>query len=178
MSNRSIRLLYGLIISFTFFGMALAMLVRPSGLVSYMDVFGLTPPAWALFLTVSGGANLIIGVRGDDFVNAVAQFRWQRSLADLTELVANIHGQAGRSPTERAAEGRTLDLDLELFGQAVDGPNRLPRKDVLAYDFVLAPLAELSPELPHPVLGSTMAALWAPRAGSTLLRCLGDYVQH
>jgi 2-amino-4-hydroxy-6-hydroxymethyldihydropteridine diphosphokinase len=119
-----------------------------------------------------------IGVRGDDFVNAVAQFRWQRGLADLTELVANIHGQAGRSPTERAAEGRTLDLDLELFGQAVDGPNRLPRKDVLAYDFVLAPLAELSPELPHPLLGSTMAALWAPRAGSTLLRRLGDYVQH
>jgi len=119
-----------------------------------------------------------IGIAGDDFVNAVARFQWQQGLADLTELVASIHRQAGRSPTERAVDGRSLDLDIELFGHAVDGRHRLPRQDVLAYDFVLAPLAELSPQLPHPLLGASMAALWAPRAGGTLLRCIGDYVQH
>lgn len=118
-----------------------------------------------------------IGVCGDDFVNAVVQFQWHQGLADLVDLVASIHRQAGRSSKERATEGRTLDLDIELFGQAVDGANRLPRQDVLAYDFVLAPLAELAPQLPHPLLGSTMDALWAPRAAGTVLRCLGDYVQ-
>lgn len=122
-------------------------------------------------------AGPAIGVPGDDFVNAVARFRWPQGVVELMALVASIHLQAGRGPKECAADGRSLDLDIELFGQAVDPRYRLPRKDVLAYDFVLAPLAELSPRLPHPLLGSDMAALWAPRAGRTLLRCVGDYVR-
>jgi len=129
------------------------------------------------FLLSSMYEGPAIGVNGADFVNAAARFQWQQDFAALTDLVAHIHQQAGRADAERAQDGRSLDIDIELFGSAVDAPNRLPREDVLAYDFVLGPMAELAPELPHPVLGTTMAALWAPREGATALRCLGDYVQ-
>lgn len=118
-----------------------------------------------------------IGVAGNDFLNAVARFRWSKGFAALTSLVESIHRQAGRTAHERAADGRTLDVDVELFGHAVDPNWRVPRRDVLAYDFVLAPLAQLAPNLPHPLLGSTMQAFWAPRAQTTLVHCLGDYVQ-
>lgn len=117
-----------------------------------------------------------IGIEGDDFLNAVARFRWSQSFAALADLVATIHGQVGRGAGERAQDGRTLDLDVELFGHVVDPNWGIPRRDVLAYDFVLAPLAELAPNLPHPVLGSTMATLWAPRVATTQLECLKDYV--
>ena len=39
-------------------------------------------------------------------------------------------------------------------------PLRLPRSDVLEYSFVLRPLAELAPELVHPVTGRTMSEHW------------------
>ena len=42
-----------------------------------------------------------------------------------------------------------------------DPPVRVPREDILMYGFVLGPLAELAPELRHPVTGQTMAELWA-----------------
>lgn len=118
-----------------------------------------------------------VGLDGPDFVNAVCGFHWSGGFTALTELVRAAHNRAGRTPNEQAADGRTLDIDIELFGQAINAHWRVPRRDVLAYDFVLAPLAELEPTLRHPLIGSTMAALWAPRAASTALRYLGDYVQ-
>jgi 2-amino-4-hydroxy-6-hydroxymethyldihydropteridine diphosphokinase len=118
-----------------------------------------------------------IGVAGDDFVNAVCGFQWSGGFAELTELVRAAHYRAGRAANEQVADGRTLDIDIELFGDAINAHWRVPRRDVLAYDFVLAPLAELEPTLRHPLTGSTMAALWELRAANTALRCLGDYVQ-
>ena len=118
-----------------------------------------------------------IGVAGDDFVNAVCGFQWSHGFEALARLVNDAHRAAGREPGERAADGRTLDLDIELFGAAVNPVWRVPRVDVLEYDFVLAPLAELAPGLAHPIIGTTMAALWNPRAQRSALRRLGDYVQ-
>ena len=39
-------------------------------------------------------------------------------------------------------------------------PVRVPRNDVLEYSFVLRPLAELAPDLVHPVTGKTMLEHW------------------
>jgi 2-amino-4-hydroxy-6-hydroxymethyldihydropteridine diphosphokinase len=52
---------------------------------------------------------------------------------------------------------------LLLYGDAVlsDPAIRVPREDIRKYAFVLGPLAELAPELRHPLSGETMAELWA-----------------
>ena len=57
---------------------------------------------------------------------------------------------------------RSLDIDLLLYGDVVDPepPLRLPRRDILEHSFVLRPLAELAPDLVHPVTGSTMKSTW------------------
>jgi 2-amino-4-hydroxy-6-hydroxymethyldihydropteridine diphosphokinase len=39
-------------------------------------------------------------------------------------------------------------------------PVRVPRSDILKYSFVLRPLAELAPELVHPVTGKTLLSHW------------------
>ena len=37
---------------------------------------------------------------------------------------------------------------------------RVPRDDILEYSFVLRPMAELAPDLTHPVTGRTMLDHW------------------
>jgi 2-amino-4-hydroxy-6-hydroxymethyldihydropteridine diphosphokinase len=58
---------------------------------------------------------------------------------------------------------RTLDLDLLLYDDLVLSENglTLPRDEILKNAFVLWPLAEIAPELKHPVVKKTYAELWA-----------------
>jgi 2-amino-4-hydroxy-6-hydroxymethyldihydropteridine diphosphokinase len=60
-----------------------------------------------------------------------------------------------------------MDLDILLFGDVVqDTPGLvLPRPDLLKWAFMLGPLAELVPELVHPVMRQTLSALWAKSGG-------------
>ena len=56
---------------------------------------------------------------------------------------------------------RTLDLDILLYDNLVldDPVLTLPHPDMQNRDFVLKPMAELSPHLVHPVLQQTMQSL-------------------
>ena len=55
-----------------------------------------------------------------------------------------------------------MDLDLLLYGECVcdAGVSKLPRGDLLKRAYMLRPMAELAPELRHPVNGKTMRELW------------------
>ena len=56
-----------------------------------------------------------------------------------------------------------MDLDLLLYGDQVgEGPGyTLPRRDLLRRVYMLGPLAELAPQVRHPITGETIEALWA-----------------
>jgi len=106
--------------------------------------------------------NPPVGFSGEDFLNLVAVFETERSPAEVITELEEIHDLAGRQRGGERFGPRTLDLDLLLYDDLVtDGPPvTLPREDVLKYDFVLGPMAELAPELVHPVEGRSLAELW------------------
>jgi len=116
------------------------------------------------FLAVSSVyRNKAIGFDGDDFLNAVVCVRTAKSPGDICLELEEIHTRAGRQRDADPFGSRTLDIDLLMYDDLViDAPPvRVPRSDILDYSFVLGPLAEIAPELVHPVTGRTITSHWA-----------------
>jgi 2-amino-4-hydroxy-6-hydroxymethyldihydropteridine diphosphokinase len=99
-----------------------------------------------------------VGVPAPDYFNVAVAFDTERGADELKlELVA-IETAAGRSRAEPRTALCPIDLDLLIYGSCVDAQRRLPHPDILRRAFVLAPLAELAPELAHPVSGERLAS--------------------
>ena len=103
-----------------------------------------------------------VGFEGDDFLNLVAVFESESSPQAICEAFEAIHDLAGRDKRSGKWESRPLDIDLLLYNDLImdERPVRIPRSDILEYSFVLRPLAELAPDLVHPVTGRTMLDHW------------------
>jgi 2-amino-4-hydroxy-6-hydroxymethyldihydropteridine diphosphokinase len=80
----------------------------------------------------------------------------------LARLLA-IEGLAGRERGSVRDAPRRLDLDLLLYGDLrIDEPAlRVPHPRLHERAFALVPLADLAPDLVHPVFGETIARLAA-----------------
>ena len=106
--------------------------------------------------------NAAVGFEGDDFLNLVARFQSEQIPQLICEQIELIHNLAGRTRSGNKWEARPLDIDLLLYNaEVIDAPPvRVPRSDILEYSFVLRPLAELAPQLVHPVTGRTMRQHW------------------
>lgn len=103
-----------------------------------------------------------VGFEGADFLNLVVSLQSEKSALEICEDIELIHNLAGRDRKNDKWESRPLDIDLLLYNDLISNkrPARVPRHDVLQYSFVLRPLAELAPDLIHPVTGKTMSQHW------------------
>lgn len=106
--------------------------------------------------------NAAVGFVGDDFLNLVVGFESDLPPEAICAEIEVIHNLAGREPNRGKWESRPLDIDLLLYNDLVmeERPIRVPRSDLLEYGFVLRPMAELVPDLVHPVTGKTMLEHW------------------
>ena len=98
---------------------------------------------------------------GDDYVNAVAALATDLDAHALLRALFAIEQAAGRERPYRNAP-RTLDLDLLLYGDAVidDAPTLIvPHPRMHERAFVLAPLAEVAPDLIVPGRGAVATLL-------------------
>jgi len=90
------------------------------------------------------------------YLNAAAELDTELDAFELLDGIAKIEAMAGREPrSNRAKWGpRTLDLDILLFGDRVISSDELVVPHPMLHDrwFVLKPLADLDPDLVHPVL--------------------------
>jgi len=101
------------------------------------------------------------GVAGQDwYVNCVAQVTTAQNPAQLLEGLMGIESDMGRIRRKRW-EARIIDLDILLFGQEVRAYSNLVIPHPLLHKrrFVLEPLAQLAPDLVHPVLNVTIRQL-------------------
>ncbi len=94
------------------------------------------------------------------YLNAVVELVSELSPHELLAALKAIEVKLGRATAEKWAP-RVIDLDLLLYGDIVlDEPTiQLPHPGMARRRFVLEPLAELVPDLKHPVLKQSIAAL-------------------
>ena len=101
------------------------------------------------------------GFEGDDFYNVGVNARTDLSIESVIEVLHHIENQQGRDRNRPTFSSRSIDLDLALYDDVVDVAHNLPRDDILKYNFVLLPLAQLSPQAIHPIEQKTYAQLSA-----------------
>jgi 2-amino-4-hydroxy-6-hydroxymethyldihydropteridine diphosphokinase len=94
------------------------------------------------------------------YLNAVLQISTDLAPRQLLTLCQMVEESFARR-REQHWGARTLDIDLLLYGALLqdDADLRLPHSSLHLRRFVLAPLADLAPHLPHPRLGRSVSQL-------------------
>ena len=94
------------------------------------------------------------------FLNGVCEVRTSLEPLELLQTLLEIEQEMGRVRLRHWGE-RNIDLDLLLYEDVVmDTPElKLPHPDMQNRDFVLLPLAEIAPELVHPILQKSIEEL-------------------
>jgi 2-amino-4-hydroxy-6-hydroxymethyldihydropteridine diphosphokinase len=102
-----------------------------------------------------------VGFKGTNFLNMVAAADTDLSIAKVVAIFKQIEQDNGRIRGEKKFSPRSLDIDLLLYDDVIcDIPVELPRGEILYNAFVLWPLAELAPDLCHPLTLQTYQTLW------------------
>jgi len=104
------------------------------------------------------------------FLNLVLEVETDLPPMDLLAQIQKIEKELGRERNVPRGP-RTIDIDVLFYGSLVISTPQLeiPHPRLALRRFVLEPLAELSPNLVHPVIRKTVFAL-LPNTASQLVR--------
>lgn len=97
------------------------------------------------------------------FFNAVAAVVTDLTAAELHKRLKGLETKLGRQKRERWHE-REIDFDILFYGEEVVSSPELtiPHADLTNRSFVLIPLAEIAPNIVHPLKGETVEAMAVP----------------
>ena len=95
------------------------------------------------------------------FLNQVIEMETDLPPLTLLTYIHRIEQTLGRLRADNGYRSRTMDIDILLYGNHVINTPELviPHPRMAERMFVLQPMAELAPDLEHPVLHRTMIYL-------------------
>jgi len=102
------------------------------------------------------------GFEGEDFINLAARIETEMSPLELKEFLQALEDLHQRNRDAPKFSDRTLDIDILLYDDlyVISPALSLPRGEILSAAHVLKPLADLAPDLLHPVCRKTISELW------------------
>jgi len=106
--------------------------------------------------------NAAVGFEGPEFINLVLGFTTDQPLAEVLAQLHAIESDCGRPRNAPKWASRTMDLDILLYGDLIEKTAQytVPRPDLTRRPFMLGPMAEIAPDVVHPVAHKTIAELW------------------
>ena len=97
----------------------------------------------------------------EKFLNTAVEIATSLAPQDLLRCLKDLERQLGRAPSAQRWGPRVIDVDLLLYDDCVINEPQLtiPHPQMHVRRFVLEPLAQLAPDVVHPVLKRTIREL-------------------
>jgi len=108
-----------------------------------------------------------VGFEGEDFINLAASIRTSLPPIELKHFLNELEDRHGRLRNVPKFSDRTLDIDILLYNDLylISPQLQIPRREILVFAHVLKPLADLAPDLVHPVCRKSLSEIWRDYSG-------------